>query len=423
VVFLIVVAIVLAQPAGAHQDSTSPDSFVGEYTVTLDRVFLLPEPDSPIRELKRLELLLHTVDQAETHTVQDAVAGLYAYRPSANKNGWETVSVHTVIYSHMDCTQNEPVRFEGHAALLPEGADSGRHKPHIPSSVSDLLDDEGIVTDGTSATTPGTVDPIAGRANSVRKQIREALNLDGAFKLPDVFETFPAPGRYFVEKSNEIAWIFYEVNFEYTTLSTPCGAYKAQHRRAAKAEHQRALKHPLKNCSGVPGCKYRTRHGRLTPTTPPPVAGHFGTYHDGTEHNAVCVYLKGPPRQQGDVTLTGPLIVSSAAHPNPAAFTLDARGQALTTFFVDGGGPPPGQPYNYSIRRKQGDGSLKGGETGVVNVPFGGPEAKGPDPPAGSGFSSAPCAAPTQAAVERGATTYWRALGSGIGGVADLSGS
>jgi hypothetical protein len=55
-----------------------------------------------------------------------------------------------------------------------------------------------------------------------------------------------------------------------------------------------------------------------------------------------------------------------------------------------------------------------------VNVPFGGPETKGADPPAGSGFSSAPCAAPT--VIEFGEKTHWETLDAGMnGGVAVFS--
>jgi hypothetical protein len=55
-----------------------------------------------------------------------------------------------------------------------------------------------------------------------------------------------------------------------------------------------------------------------------------------------------------------------------------------------------------------------------VNVPFGGSETKGPDPPTGSGFSSAPCAAPPT--CELGARAYWETLDAGMNaGVATFS--
>ena len=119
--------------------------------------------------------------------------------------------------------------------------------------------------------------------------------------------------------------------------------------------------------------------------------GHFGTWVDTNTHNYICVYLKGPPGQQGTVTIHGDPATSPAPglkSANPVSFTLDNLGQAVASWTIDYGGVT----YHYSVVRKQPDGTLKGGEDDSLLLPFGGNGDHGPSPPAD--YAQRPCSAP-----------------------------
>lgn len=103
----------------------------------------------------------------------------------------------------------------------------------------------------------------------------------------------------------------------------------------------------------------------------------FATWTHGTTTTNICVYVRGAPGQQGDVTVTG------SAQPldgSVKAFRLDGNGRRLVTFRIN-----VATRYAISVRGAQAQGTfnVRNGEVTVADPPTNGsPPPAGSNPPA-----------------------------------------